>query len=142
MIAGYSKDIADAKIKKKNLNDMMVLLIDIDGTCCTDIKNEESHLYPTAEVFPGSREQINKWYEEGHHITFFTARESKDRDVTIKWLDDNGFKYHGLIMDKPRCLSEKDEYVWIDNRKVRGVTYKSVWGDLKEVCKKILTFGE
>jgi len=142
MIAGYSKDIAHAKIKKKNLNDMMVLLIDIDGTCCTDIKNEESHLYPTAEVFPGSREQINKWYEEGHHITFFTARESKDRDVTIKWLDDNGFKYHGLIMDKPRCLSEKDEYVWIDNRKVRGVTYKSVWGDLKEVCKKILTFGE
>ena len=62
---------------------MMVFLIDIDGTCCTDIKNEDSHLYPTAEVFPGSREQINKWHEEGHHITFFTARESKDRDVTI-----------------------------------------------------------
>ena len=121
---------------------MMVFLIDIDGTCCTDIKNEDSHLYPTAEVFPGSREQINKWYDEGHHITFFTARESKDRGVTTKWLDDNGFKYHGLIMDKPRCLSEKDEYVWIDNKKVRGVTYNSVWGDLKEVTKKILTFGE
>jgi hypothetical protein len=37
---------------------------------------------------------------------------------------------------------DKDEYVWIDNRKVRGVTYNSVWGDLKEVTKKILTFGE
>lgn len=74
---------------------MKMLLIDIDGTISDDIKNEDSHLYPTAAVIEGSLEQINNWYEEGHHITFFTARESKDREVTIKWLDDNGFKYHG-----------------------------------------------
>jgi len=121
---------------------MMILLIDIDGTCSTDIKNEESHLYATAEVINGSLEQINKWYEEGHHITFFTAREEKDREVTLKWLDEKGFKYHGLIMNKPRCLNPNDEYVWIDNRKVRGVTYKSIWGDLKTVTKNILTFGD
>lgn len=121
---------------------MKIFLIDIDGTCCTDIKNEDSHLYPTAEVIKGSLEQINKWYDEGHHITFFTARESKDRDVTIKWLDDNGFKYHGLVTDKPRCLNPDDEYVWIDNRKVRGITYDKVWGDLKTVTKNILTFGD
>ena len=42
---------------------MMVMLIDIDGTCCTDIMNEDSHLYPTAEVIDGSLEQINKWYD-------------------------------------------------------------------------------
>lgn len=122
---------------------MKNFLIDIDGTICyPDIKNEESHLYPTAEVIEGSLEQINKWYDEGHQITFFTARETKDRDVTLKWLDDKGFKYHGLIMDKPRCLNANDEYVWIDNRKVRGVTYNSVWGDLKECTKNILTFGD
>jgi len=122
---------------------MKNFLIDIDGTICyPDIKNEESHLYPTAEVITGSLEQINKWYCEGHHITFFTAREEKDRDVTLKWLDEKGFKYHGLIMNKPRCLNADDEYVWIDNRKVRGITYKSVWGDLKTVNKNILTFGE
>jgi hypothetical protein len=28
-----------------------VFLIDIDGTICEDIKNEESHLYPSAEVY-------------------------------------------------------------------------------------------
>jgi hypothetical protein len=28
------------------------------------------------------------------------------------------------------------------NRKVRGVTYNSSWGDLKEVNKKIFTFGD
>ena len=120
---------------------MKMLLIDIDGTISDDIKNEDSHLYSTASVIEGSLEQINNWYEEGHHITFFTARESKDRDVTIKWLDDNGFKYHGLITDKPRCINEDDEYFWIDNRPVRGVTYKGVWGPLVDTVAKIKTMG-
>lgn len=118
-------------------------LIDIDGTITVeDIKNEDSHLYLEANPIEGSMEQVNKWYDEGHTITFFTARESKDRDITLKWLDDNGFKYHGLIMDKPRCKSADDEYVWIDNRKVRGITYKNTWGELKQVVKTILTFGD
>jgi hypothetical protein len=121
---------------------MKIFLIDIDGTASEDIKNEDSHLFATAAVIPGSLEQINKWYDEGNHITFFTAREEKDRQVTIDWLDKNGFKYHGLIMNKPRCLNNDDEYVWVDNRKVRGITYNSTWGDLKEVNKKILTFGD
>ena len=121
---------------------MKIILCDIDGTICEDIKNEDSHLYPTAKVIDGSLEQINKWYDEGNHITFFTAREEKDREVTEKWLLDNGFKSHGLIMGKPRCLSPEDEYVWVDNRKVRGVTYTAVWGDLVSVNKNILTFGD
>lgn len=120
---------------------MKMLLIDIDGTISDDIKNEDSHLYPTAGVIEGSLEQINNWYEEGHHITFFTAREAKDREVTIKWLDDNGFKYHGLITDKPRCIHQDDEYFWIDNRPVRGVTYKGVWGPLVDSVAKIKTMG-
>jgi len=121
---------------------MKIILCDIDGTVCDDIKNEDSHLYPFAKVIEGSLEQINKWYSEGNHITFFTAREEKDREVTIKWLDDNGFKYHGLIMGKPRCINKDDEYVWVDNRKVRGVTYNETWGDFKKVNKDILTFGD
>jgi uncharacterized HAD superfamily protein len=117
-----------------------ILLIDIDGTVSSDVKNEDSHLYSEAEVLPGSLETINKWYEEGAHITFFTARQSKDREVTEKWLNDNGFKYHGLIMDKPRCIDDNSEYVWIDNRKVRGITYTGIWTELIEKTKKILTF--
>jgi len=45
-------------------------------------------------------------------------------------------------MNKPRCVNDDDEYIWIDNRKIRGITYKGIWGDLKEVMKKILTFGD
>jgi hypothetical protein len=120
-----------------------IILCDIDGTICyPDIKNEDSHLYPTAKVIDGSLEIINKWYDEGNIITFFTARESKDREITDKWLTDNGFKYHGLIMDKPRCVNNNDEYVWIDNRKVRAITYLGTWSELVTVKKEIKIFKE
>ena len=60
--------------------------IDIDGTICDDIPNEDSHLYATAKCFPEALKITNKWYQSGNIITFFTARESKDREVTEKWL--------------------------------------------------------
>ena len=116
-----------------------VFLIDIDGTICDDIKNEDSHLYASASAYPDALDIINKWYDEGHVISFFTARESKDKAVTEQWLSENGFKYHGLVMDKPR-IKDGQEYVWIDNRKVRAVTYLGTWSELKEVDAKIQTF--
>jgi hypothetical protein len=129
-----SKIIFEKEHKQK------LFLIDIDGTICDDIKNEDSHLYPDANVYPKALEIINKWYDEGNVITFFTARESKDREVTLQWLDKHGFKYHGLVMDKPR-INDEQEYVWIDNKKVRAVTYLGNWTELKEVDAKIQIFG-
>ena len=104
----------------------------IDGTICDDIRNEESHLYPTANPFEGSKEEINKLYDEGNKIVFFTARENKDREITIEWLNNNGFKYHDLIMDKPR-IKGYDEYVWIDNHPTRGITYTGSWSPIVEM---------
>ena len=114
-------------------------LIDIDGTICDDIPNEEPERMATAAIYPDALVTLNKWYDEGNVITFFTARESKDREVTIQWLDKHGFKYHGLVMDKPR-INDEQEYVWIDNKKVRAVTYLGNWTELKEVDAKIQIF--
>jgi hypothetical protein len=129
-----------AKVIFEKEQKQKLFLIDIDGTICDDIRNEDSELYPTANVFPRALEIINKWYDEGNVITFFTARESKDREVTLQWLDKHGFKYHGLVMDKPR-INDEQEYVWIDNKKVRAVTYLGNWTELKEVDAKIQIFG-
>ena len=118
-----------------------ILLIDIDGTVCEDIKNEDSHLYPSAKPLPGAIEKCNQWYESGAQLHFFTARESKDREVTELWLSREGFKYHSLVMDKPR-IKDGEEYIWIDNRKVRAITFKGIWSDLIEYTKKILSFAE
>ena len=77
-------------------------LVDIDGTICDDIPNEEPERMATANYYPDALETLNRWYDEGHRICYFTARVEDHRTVTEKWLKDNGFKYHSLLMGKPR----------------------------------------
>jgi uncharacterized HAD superfamily protein len=94
-------------------------MIDIDGTICEDIPNEESERFPDAKLFHGAVEFVNKLYEQGHYIWFFTARRTKHFEVTWMWLLKHEFKFHGLICDKPRG----GNYVWIDNLDVTGVKF-------------------
>jgi uncharacterized HAD superfamily protein len=75
-------------------------LIDIDGTICDDIPNEEPWRMETAAIYPDALVTLIKWYDEGHIITFFTSRTEEHREVTEKWLKKHGFKYHGLLMGK------------------------------------------
>ena len=80
-------------------------LIDIDGTVTDDVPNEEPERMVTCEPYPDALEILNKWFDEGHIITFFTSRTEEHRSVTETWLKKHGFKYHGLLMNKPRgCL--------------------------------------
>ena len=85
-------------------------LIDIDGTICDDIPNEEPERMLTAAVYPDALITLNKWYDEGHVIFFFTSRTEEHRAVTETWLQQHGFKYHGMVMGKPRG----GNYHWID----------------------------
>lgn len=111
-------------------------LIDIDGTICEDIPNEEPERMETCAVYPGAQETINKWYDEGHVITFFTSRLEKHREVTTIWLNENGFKYHGILMDKPRG----GNYHWIDNHIVRATRYEGVFSEFIDKEVKIQVF--
>ena len=111
-------------------------LIDIDGTICDDIPNEQPERMVVANVYPEALQTLNKWYDEGHIITFFTSRLEEHRDVTEKWLNDNKFKYHGLLMDKPRG----GNYHWIDNHIVRATRYEGAFTDLVEKNVKIQVF--
>jgi len=113
-------------------------LIDLDGTVCDDIPNEEAYKMATAKVYPGALETLNKWYDEGHIITFFTSRTEEHREMTETWLKEHGFKYHGMLMNKPRF----GNYHWIDNHTVRATRYNGVWSDLVEKEMKIEVFNE
>jgi len=110
-------------------------LIDIDGTICDDIPNEQPERMATAVAYPDALTILNKWYDEGHIITFFTSRTEAHRVVTEKWLADNGFKYHGLLVGKPRG----GNYHWIDNHMVRATRYEGRFTDLilKEVTIEV-----
>ncbi len=101
-------------------------LIDIDGTICDDVPNEEPERMATVEPYADALEICNKWFDEGHIITFFTSRTEEHRVVTEKWLNDNGFKYHGLLIGKPRG----GNYHWIDNHMVKATRFKGKFTDL------------
>lgn len=102
-------------------------LIDIDGTVSEDISNENSHLFAGAKVLDGAVEKINQYYEQGDCIAFFTAREEKDRKVTEDWLNSHGFKYHSLIMGKPRG----GNYWWCDNLKGEFALFEGDWSKIQ-----------
>lgn len=111
-------------------------LIDIDGTICDDIPNEEPERMATANHYPDALETINKWFDEGHIITYFTSRTEEHREVTVQWLNEKGFKFHGLLMGKPRG----GNYHWIDNHLVKATRYEGKFTDLVEREVKIQVF--
>lgn len=107
-------------------NDTKNFLIDIDGTICDDIPNEEPERMGTAVPYPDAQKIVNKWYDEGHIITFFTSRTEDHREVTEEWLKKHDFKYHGMLMGKPRG----GNYHWIDNHIVKATRFKGKFTDL------------
>tara|TARA_B100000073_G_C23256128_1_gene380421 strand:+ start:166 stop:492 length:327 start_codon:yes stop_codon:yes gene_type:complete len=82
---------------------------DIDGTIC----QSEVGKYEKATAYFHRIEKINKLYDEGHHIIYFTARGMLTLDgdlfevyrtwydVTKDQLSKWGCKYHQLILGKP-----------------------------------------
>ena len=107
-------------------NSVKNYLIDIDGTVTEDVPNEEPERMVTCLPYEGSADMINSWYDDGHIITFFTSRTDEHEIVTKQWLDKHGFKYHYLLLNKPRG----GNYHWIDNHIVRATRYDGKWGGL------------
>lgn len=81
----------------------MNIYVDIDETICNYLGKRE---YPLAQPILGNIAKINKLYEEGHTITYWTARGAVTGldwyDTTEKQLKDWGCKYHALsVGQKP-----------------------------------------
>lgn len=79
----------------------MIKFIDIDGTICRTPGVE----YEKARPIPEAIELVNRWYDRGDTIVYWTARGAllgKDwRPLTEKQLAAWGCKYHELRLDKP-----------------------------------------
>ncbi|MGB3084932.1 MAG: phosphoheptose isomerase [Saprospiraceae bacterium] len=118
-------------------DDIKNFLVDIDCTICDDIPNEEPERMITVEPYPDAIQVINQWYDEGHIITFFTSRTDAHKEITENWLNRCGFKYHFLLLNKPRG----GNYHWIDNHIVRATRYEGKFSQqFIEVTKKIQVF--
>jgi len=118
--------------------DVKNYLIDIDGTITDDVPNEEPERMLTCKPYPDALEVLNKWYEEGHIITFFTSRTEEHREYTERWLKMHNFKYHALLMNKPRG----GNYHWIDNHLVKATRFRGKFTQLVKVSKDIEVFND
>ena len=113
-------------------------LIDIDGTICDDIPNEEPERMGTCLPYPDALRIVNKWYDEGHRICFFTSRTEEHREVTEMWLGKHNFKWHTMLMNKPRG----GNYHWIDNHIVKATRFKGKFTDLIVKNRDVEVFND
>ena len=75
-----------------------IIYVDIDGTICTLVKD-----YNLAEPIQEHIEKINKLFDEGNQIVYYTARGQKTKkdwgELTLKQLKEWGCKFHELKMN-------------------------------------------
>ena len=89
----------------------MRYVIDIDGTICRHVSSDAP--YDQGDPIQKRINVINKLYDDGHHITYFTARgmgrfsndgklaEKKFRKLTERQLKKWKCKYNDLFLGKP-----------------------------------------
>lgn len=95
----------------------MRYIVDIDGTICNNTEGN----YESAEPYLDRIEKINKLYDTGNYIVYWTARggnSGKDWGIlTRTQLEEWGCKYHELNMKKPVYD------LWIDDKAVNSGEY-------------------
>lgn len=81
---------------------MRTIYVDIDETICETPNSRE---YKDAIPIVGNIEKINKLYDQGNTIVYWTSRGSRKQinwyDLTKAQLDLWGVKYHEVRVDKP-----------------------------------------
>lgn len=91
----------------------MLIYADIDGTICITKSDYTKSIPVTRNI-----EKINKLYDEGHTIVYWTGRGRRSgidwSDLTVQQLEIWGCKYHKLIMN------EKPHFdLLIDDKSIR-----------------------
>jgi hypothetical protein len=96
----------------------MLIYVDIDETIC---ESPEDRDYTKAQPIKERIEKINKLFDEGNTIVYWTARGTMTGidwyQVTQKQFDIWGVKYHDLKMGKPAYD------LFIDDKNIKSDTF-------------------
>ena len=95
----------------------MQLIVDLDGTICTE---EKTFSRSMATPLEGAKETLRKLKDKGHTIIIYSARSWTEYEMTIKWLNDNQIPYDQVILGKPI-----GDY-WIDDRAVNFQSWEKI----------------
>lgn len=95
----------------------MKYIVDIDGTICNGVPGNYENAMPLQDRI----NKINALYDQGHEITYWTARGGISgidyTELTAKQLRDWGVKHHKLLMKKPVYD------LWIDDKAINSEEY-------------------
>ena len=102
----------------------MIFIVDIDQTICKTPTVGGRQAYELSEPIPSRIETINKLYNSGHTIIYWTARGSgsgiNQYTITKNQLESWGVLHHELRMGKPSYD------VWVDDKAIND---KHFFGD-------------
>lgn len=94
--------------------DVLTYCFDIDGTICTNTEGRYEEAQPFAERIAG----VNRLFDSGNRIVYFTARGSTTgidwRELTESQLSAWGARYHQLILGKPYA------HFFVDDRAIHS----------------------
>ena len=102
------------------------------GTVMPDIQTALKSAIDAWEPTPTGQQ-----LKEKHMFQFTKFDIEEHRAVTEQWLNENGFKYHGILFGKPRG----GNYHWVDNHIVRATRYEGHFTDLVLTDAKIQVFN-
>ena len=92
----------------------MIAIVDIDQTICTTPHINGKHEYEQSTPIAYRIEVINKLYDQGYTIIYWTARGSGSgidwTDLTTQQLNEWGCKFHDVRLGKPSYD------IWIDDK--------------------------
>jgi len=100
----------------------MQLIIDLDGTICTEEKTFERAL---AKPKNGAIEAVNQLFDDGHIVIIYTARSWSEYRLTEDWLKQHGLRYSQLVMGKP--IGD----LWIDDRAIEFKSWENTLTRIK-----------
>lgn len=87
------------------VNNPKVIFVDVDETICESPSNRD---YSKAKPIYDNITKINKLYDVGHQIIYWTARGTLNKDKTKNWFNTThtqlerwGCRFHELRMGKP-----------------------------------------
>lgn len=99
----------------------MLIFVDIDDTICYYDNSNDTLDYSMAKPYLNRIEKINKLYEEGNTIIYWTARGTKTGirwfNITLEQLNKWGCNFHELRMGKPAYD------LFIDDKNINSETY-------------------
>ena len=100
----------------------MQLIIDLDGTICTE---EKTFSRSMAKPIKGAKKAIDSLKENGHTVIIYSARTWNEYEMTVNWLKTNKIQYDQLILGKP--IGD----IWIDDRALKF----SNWDEMEKNFK-------